>query len=220
MIERRRMLMAGKKSRIPSAYQEVEYLAYGSGVCYIDTGFKPSNNTILDVKFDYTPAPDPNNDHEVLGVRGTLAYDLELNYDGIFYYQGGGRSAYTSPTYRLTDGGVYEFEVNKNKLIELSTGIVYKEYTNFMQYQGLYNLFLFGMSRSGVFERQWYGKIYYCKIWENNGILSRDFVPCYRKSDNVAGMYDLINDVFYVNAGTGTFSVGPNVNALNKIVKI
>lgn len=37
-------------------------------------------------------------------------------------------------------------------------------------------------------------------------------VPCYRKSDNKPGMYDLINDVFYTNAGTGEFIVGPDVN--------
>lgn len=33
-------------------------------------------------------------------------------------------------------------------------------------------------------------------------------IPCYRKSDNVIGMYDLANDVFYTNQGTGTFSKG------------
>lgn len=39
-----------------------------------------------------------------------------------------------------------------------------------------------------------------------------NLIPCYRKSDNVAGMYDIVNDVFYTNAGFGSFIVGPNVN--------
>jgi hypothetical protein len=34
----------------------------------------------------------------------------------------------------------------------------------------------------------------------------RDFRPAMRNSDDVIGMYDLINDVFYVNAGSGTFT--------------
>lgn len=38
-----------------------------------------------------------------------------------------------------------------------------------------------------------------------------DFIPCYRKADNVAGMYDIVNGVFYTNAGTGSFIVGPDV---------
>lgn len=36
-------------------------------------------------------------------------------------------------------------------------------------------------------------------------------IPCYRKSDNVAGMYDIVSDTFYTNSGTGTFTVGADV---------
>jgi hypothetical protein len=39
-----------------------------------------------------------------------------------------------------------------------------------------------------------------------------ELIPCYRKADLVAGMYDRVNDVFYTNAGTGSFVVGPDVN--------
>jgi hypothetical protein len=49
------------------------------------------------------------------------------------------------------------------------------------------------------------------KIWDN-GILIRNYIPCYRKSDNVIGLYDLVNNVFYTNAGTGTFLKGADVN--------
>lgn len=44
-----------------------------------------------------------------------------------------------------------------------------------------------------------------------DGDLVRDFIPCYRKLDNVAGLYDMVNDEFYTNIGTGTFTLGPNV---------
>lgn len=36
-------------------------------------------------------------------------------------------------------------------------------------------------------------------------------VPCYRKADGVIGMYDIVNDEFLVNVGTGTFSKGADV---------
>ena len=51
------------------------------------------------------------------------------------------------------------------------------------------------------------GKIYYFKIYVNN-VLVRNFVPAKRKSDNVLGLYDLVNNAFYTNAGTGTFTAG------------
>ena len=52
-------------------------------------------------------------------------------------------------------------------------------------------------------------KIYNLKISEN-GILIRNFIPCYRKSDNEIGLYDIVNNVFYTNQGTGVFLKGSN----------
>ena len=54
-------------------------------------------------------------------------------------------------------------------------------------------------------------RLYKLKMWTDD-ILVRDFIPCYRKSDNVVGMYDLVNGKFYTNEGTGEFVKGPDVN--------
>lgn len=50
------------------------------------------------------------------------------------------------------------------------------------------------------------------KVYVDN-TLELDLIPAIRKSDNVAEMYDIINDNFYTNSGTGTFTVGSNVNS-------
>ena len=42
-----------------------------------------------------------------------------------------------------------------------------------------------------------------------DGQLLRDFVPCKRNSDGELGMYDLVNNAFYANAGSGEFIAGP-----------
>ena len=64
-----------------------------------------------------------------------------------------------------------------------------------------YNI-LFGSWNDNTWSRtiDWYS----FKIWKGDTMI-RDFVPCYRKSDNVAGMYDLLNNTFYTNNGTGSF---------------
>ena len=49
------------------------------------------------------------------------------------------------------------------------------------------------------------GKVYV------DDILRMDLVPCYRKSDKVAGMYDILGNKFYTNSGTGKFTVGSDV---------
>ena len=55
-------------------------------------------------------------------------------------------------------------------------------------------------------------KLYSCQLYRDD-VLLRDFVPVYRKKDNIAGLYDTVNDVFYTNAATSgdDFTVGPDV---------
>ncbi len=53
-------------------------------------------------------------------------------------------------------------------------------------------------------------KLYYFKMYDKRALI-RNFVPCYRKSDNVVGLYDLVNGVFYVNKGSGAFTKGDDV---------
>lgn len=54
-------------------------------------------------------------------------------------------------------------------------------------------------------------RIYSCDIFDYNNIKTESLIPCYRKSDNVAGMYDNVNKRFLTNQGTGTFVVGSDV---------
>ena len=53
-------------------------------------------------------------------------------------------------------------------------------------------------------------KVYRLKLYENN-VLVREYVPCYRKTDNEIGLYELVNSVFYTNNGTGTFNKGNDI---------
>ena len=53
-------------------------------------------------------------------------------------------------------------------------------------------------------------RLYYLKMW-TDGVLVRDFVPVMRDSDNSIGLYDLVNDVFYENIGTGVFTTGAHL---------
>lgn len=55
----------------------------------------------------------------------------------------------------------------------------------------------------------------YCKFYSfkafKNGELISDLVPCYRKNDNVIGLYDKIRKIFLVNDHTGTFLKGKDI---------
>ena len=54
-------------------------------------------------------------------------------------------------------------------------------------------------------------KLYSCQMYYEDTLI-RNFIPCYRKLDNEIGMYDLVSNQFYTNAGTGVFLMGTEVN--------
>lgn len=70
-----------------------------------------------------------------------------------------------------------------------------------------------GIFKLGDTNNTWYsqtgqsGKLYSCKILNNNNLI-RNFVPC-KNTSGILGLYDTVNNVFYTNAGTGTFTAGP-----------
>lgn len=51
-----------------------------------------------------------------------------------------------------------------------------------------------------------------CRIWgfkvSEDSTKICNMIPCYRKSDNKPGMYDLVTRTFYTNEGTGEFTIG------------
>ena len=56
-------------------------------------------------------------------------------------------------------------------------------------------------------------KVWFCKIYDD-GALVRDFVPVVRKSDEVAGFYDTVNNQFYgnKNANAAALDAGPTIS--------
>ena len=71
-------------------------------------------------------------------------------------------------------------------------------------------MYIFGLNYNGTVQYFTKCKLYSMKLYEDS-IIVRDFIPCYRKSDGEIGLYDLVNNVFYTNKGTGTFLKGENV---------
>ena len=108
--------------------------------------------------------------------------------------------------------------VTRNTIIDLELGKTYFK-VNGTEYSTTVD------SDSGYLEYfrayTYYGeyKFYSVKVYDSNGII-RDFVPAQRKSDSVLGLYDLVNDVFYTNAGTGTFIAGPVADENTNISKV
>lgn len=87
--------------------------------------------------------------------------------------------------------------------------IDYGEYTP-SSFSSPHEIYLFALNQQNSPTQFGNVTLRYFRIWDND-VLIRDFVPCYRISDGEIGLYDLVNEEFYTNDGTGTFEKGNNI---------
>ena len=186
-------------ARLPAEYQEVEYIE-SSGTQYIDTGIASSSTVCIEVKHSTST---------LTSVYGsTTGYNYTSNpahEGGYFYYwdrasTGVGGYSDTKETEILKQDNNLGYRNN-----ELVHTFPYLEFTD------TNNIWLFGRNADGSLSDAGDTKLYYCKIW-NNGVLTRDFIPCIRSLDNQAGLYDLVSNTFYRNTGSDEFIAGSIIN--------
>ena len=196
----------GQSYRLPDEYQEVEYIE-SSGTQYINTNYKPSPNARFELKVTYKTTSGV--------VFGTYNNGWETGYG---YYHNSQVTEYEwvhyFDNYRTSLLG----SNNTTQEIVVSAGSVWVNgtqtfSTNPKTFTLRYALYIFGGNWSNNrVEQPIPIKMYYFKIKDYGNFKILDLVPCYRKSDNVIGMYDTVNSVFYTNAGTGAFTKGPDHN--------
>ena len=75
------------------------------------------------------------------------------------------------------------------------------------------NLMLFVRNTNGTLNNYAIAKLYACSIYSDETTMIRNFIPC-KNPSGVIGLYDLVNNQFYQNAGTGTFIAGPEIPSI------
>lgn len=193
---------------LPSDLVQVEYLE-STGKQYIDTEFKPNQNTRIVFTAKLTETSSTN---WWYGVRKASAVDafglMTRNTTSTVTWFGTQSKTTTVPNFKE------KVTVDQNKRltsISYPDGTVVEITNNASTFTSAYNLFLCNISLAGSSSSSSFiGEIYSCQIYDD-GVLVRDFIPCYRKTDSVAGLYDLVTNTFYTNAGTGEFLVGPEI---------
>lgn len=213
------ILTQGSGSNLPAEYQEVEYLS-STGTQYINTGFTPNSDNVrlnFDVSFNSTADQRfCGSNKVVVAMSGSYTGTLAIRKGGQ-WVEGGWSETITTNT--KTN---FDISISSSQTIVKKDDVTMATYSSGDSLSGD-NTFLLFVSRYAP-RNYLYGNLYSFKIYAEN-VLVRDYVPCYRKSDNVIGMYDLANGVFYTNAGTGTFAKGNdkpyqvekfNINVLKK----
>lgn len=187
-------------------YIPVEYIE-STGTQYIDTNFTPSGKLTVEGKISVSK---PTRE---IAVAGTENFGWELGFstteNRMFSYLNSINSLAVITTSSIWNTKLEFTAINDydNSIRSLSVNVdnIYVSDTRLSK-EYRQNLLLFNYRKVYYFA----GKCYSMKFYDDD-VLRRDFIPCYRKSDNVIGMYDLVEGKFYTNEGTGEFLKGEEV---------
>lgn len=207
LMKRRQVLMASIKSaRLPSAYQEIEYLESGnSGNQYIDTQIAQSDGLIFEIDFQLTR------------LERAVYFMGEYSGSSFYLYVANGyigENAFFQTAFGISWTNTRLLaDLNRHKFIyEISGGnltVIENEHT--ILAKSITTLSTASIKVAGTT----HSPSLSCRTFESKmtkaGVVIQDLIPCYRKSDNKPGMYDLVTGAFLTNAGENEFDVGPDV---------
>ena len=189
---------------LPTGYTQLEYIE-STGTQYIDTGYTANGSTSIDMDFMFTVSKNQalycsrtsmtSNSFTAFVLPDTIRVDYN------------NKQITTNLTVKTKTRYRFRNQVDLATLNEkeYNTGVSVSTFTAkpmilFMSYQSYSNGIFSGLGNESCM------KLYNFKIY-NNGILVRNLVPA-KNSSGTIGMYDLVEDKFYTNQGTGTFTAG------------
>ena len=200
----------------------------GSDFSYIDAGFKPTNKTTFDISYmrEQTSESEINSAPFVVtsntidgitynnfGLFNQTAPLFELRYFGnvVSVDNGTAGEKYNLKTELKSDGCYFYRIANDGTIVSTSAPLVADQSAYWNLYIGCWN---YGYDNgTSIPFYPMLGRLYYAKFFED-GVLIRHFVPVpsglvignYTVPSN--GMFDIVNQQFYANQGTGTFTIG------------
>lgn len=198
-------------------YQQVEYVSdVNYGGAYIDLGITYDQGCTCELNLIYNGgAP------HLWGVfqNDAKRARIEIGTDSVAAFNIGyaASSAAWSRTDALTVGESYTLKgTAKNAKVQIeniTTGHIQSLNVSpdVINYTCTENMYLLGVHYKGAARTIGIRTVKGFKYWDKDDNLLRDMIPCYRRSDNVIGMFDKVSQTFFTNAGTGTFTKGNNV---------
>ena len=205
ILRRRRELMAAQNSGLPSAYQQVEYIEAASAGPYIDTLISMAENDEIRCGIQQLNAGSNT------CVYGQSAPSIQvIQYSNATLYVNFARISAIPITGSIRDQ-IYNIIHNKNNIIV--NDLIWGTFSGDLRTFTAQHMFIFARPKENnpnVPERLTTGRCSYFKILRN-GELICNLIPCYRKLDAVIGMYNTVSQMFFTNAGTGSFTKGADV---------
>lgn len=191
---------------VAGLYQEVEYIE-GTGTQYIDSEVPGDTSDLsINIKYELTEVPTSGNYRWIFGnyvneatnVTRILLYGPSTTYVN-YNHKAGSASVYSSTRYINI---VYDETLTSTQYTSNGSSITLTKTAGSANDA---NIIIFDRGVNPSTSKGKF-KLYTFKAYSGSTLI-RDLIPCYRKSDNVTGMYDRVSEAFFTNAGTGEFII-------------
>ena len=187
-------------SKLPTGYTELEYIT-SDGDQYVDTGVSPTDALI--VKTILRPIKVYMSEYAVFGSEWSLSGFFLMFYQNKIRFHSKGSSV-----------DISSFFEDKENTIVCAANSISVNGTNYnLSGTGANShnsIFIFSVPNEGAFASKRGRFSLYSLEMSVSGEVIRKFVPCKNASGEV-GLYDTVEGQFYANAGTGTFTAGPEI---------
>ena len=185
------------KEMLPEGFAQVEYIQ-SDGSQFFDTGIVPDANTRVVMDFQLMTAGSTN--QCLFGVVGQFSFRW---YGSGSAFRSNGSNSVNFPTsISATDRHIVDKTAIKTTLDrDFSVTTTAGNCT--------LPLYLLAQKASSGATNYAKAKLFRCQIF-NGDAFARAFVPC-KDPTGAVGLYDLVGQKFYGNAGTGSFTAGPVV---------
>lgn len=185
------------KEMLPEGFAQVEYIQ-SDGSQFFDTGIVPDANTRVVMDFQLMTAGSTN--QCLFGVVGQFSFRW---YGSGSAFRSNGSNSVNFPTSisatdrHIVDKTAIKTTLNRDFSITTTAG------------NCTLPLYLLAQKASSGATNYAKAKLFRCQIF-NGDAFARAFVPC-KDPTGAVGLYDLVGQKFYGNAGTGVFLAGPVV---------
>ena len=194
-------------------YPQLAYLE-STGTQFINTSYNASKNIGVVVDYQYT-STNTSGQQALFGTQNSNAifYRFYLNGSNQWAYAFNNAEGNWISTEVSANTSRHTLQFNRSNKVRIDSSTYNADIRGTVSKTSTNPLCIFANNNAGSPAMYSRVKIYSFKMYNNSsGALVRDYIPAYRGSDGVAGLYDKVNSVFYTNAGTGVFNKGDFVN--------
>lgn len=206
------------KRNLPSGYTQALYIE-STGTQYINTGYNlQSDNMRIVTKFTHTK--DEVNVCLFASESASATYSITtwLTATAVNYAAGSTGVAIAGDYYTAGKKSVLDISAASGVITKTLNGNTKSGNYGAMLDRTL-PLFIFAMNQKGSAIAAGSFRLYSFAMYDN-GTLVRDYIPCRVDATGEGGLYDMVSQQFFGNAGSGAFIIGEGTgNEYHKIKK-